>query len=127
MNNKTLMKKVIELDTQTLHTREQSERVMVQIAIIRKAFGVKNIETNNRVLNFERDQVLSSQEIEKEFNEYVGFWDWAIKSNDQDKAKLFESKVRYFIDGVRFFDDKLAKRFKESFTDKLKNTELETV
>jgi len=115
MNNVKLMKKVIELDTQTLQTREQSKRVMVQIAIIRKAFSVKNSETDNKVLDFERERILSDQEIGKEFERYVGFWEWAIKSNDLDKAKSFENQIYYFIDGVRFFDENLAQSFKEQF------------
>lgn len=115
MNNVQLMKKVIELDTQTLQTREQSKRVMVQIAIIRKTFGVKNSETNDKVLDYERNQVLSDQEVEKAFQQYVGFWEWAIKSNDSDKAKSFENQVYYFIDAVHFFDENLACSFKESF------------
>ena len=115
MNNVKLMKKVIELDTQTLRTREQSKRVMVQIAIIRKAYGVKNNETNERVLDFERERVLSDQEVEKEFKQYVGFWQWAIKKNDKDKAKEFEDKVYYLIDGVRFFDEELANKFRITF------------
>ncbi|PAV30221.1 hypothetical protein CIL05_07070 [Virgibacillus profundi] len=119
MNNKKLMEKVIELDTQTLHTREQSERVMVQIAIIRKAFGVKNYETDSKVLDFEREQILSDQEIEKEFKRYIGFWEWAIETNNPDKAKYFENRVYYFIDGVRFFDEKLAENFTKSFMNNL--------
>lgn len=120
MNNKQLMKKVIELDTQTLKTREQSQRVMIQIAIIRKAFGVKNSETNEKVLDYERERVLSHQEIEKEFKQYVGFWEWAINKNDTDKAKSYENQVYYFIDGVRFFDEELANSFTESFVSILK-------
>jgi hypothetical protein len=120
MNNKDLMKKVIELDTQTLHTREQSLRVMIQISVIRKAFGVKNCETNTKVLDFERKRVLSNQDIEKEFNDYVGYWKWAIKSNNQDKAKVFENQVYYFIEAVRFFDEELAQSFTVSFEDILK-------
>ena len=120
MNNKKLMTKVIELDTQKLNSREQSMRVMVQISIIRKAFGVKNGETDAKVLDFERERVLSDQQVEKEFNDYVGFWEWAIKVNNPDKAKSFENQVYYFIDGVRFFDEELAQRFTESFTSALK-------
>lgn len=119
MNNKKLMKKVIELGTQSLHTREQSQRVMVQISIIRKAFGVKNSETDAQVLDFEREQVLSDQEIEKEFKQYVGFWEWAIKSYNLDKVKTFENQVYYFIDGVRFFNEELADTFKKSFVNDL--------
>ncbi|MCM3110002.1 hypothetical protein [Lederbergia lenta] len=120
MNNEELMKKVIELDTQTLHTREQSQRVMIQIAIIRKAFGVKNSETDARVLSFERERVLSDKEVEKEFNQYIGFWEWTIKSNNLDKAKTFENQVYYFIEGVRFFNGKLANDFTRSFENILK-------
>lgn len=115
MKNTKLMKMVIGLDTQTLNTREQSQRVMVQIAIIRKAYGVKNSETNAKVLDYERERVLSDQEVEKSFNDYVGFWEWAIKTNNLDKAKAFENQVNYFIDGVRFFDEELANSFTESF------------
>lgn len=120
MNNVKLMKKVIELDTQTLKTREQSQRVMVQIAIIRKAYGIKNNESNEKVLDFERERVLPDQKIEKEFNDYFGFWNWAINKNDTDKAKTFESMIHYFIDGVRFFDEELANKFNESFVNALK-------
>lgn len=120
MNNKDLMKKVIELDTQKLNTREQSQRVMVQIAIIRKSFGVKNGETDSKVLDYERERVLSDQQIEKELNDYVGFWEWAIRTNNPDKAKSFENQVYYFIDGVHFFDEKLAESFTVSFENILK-------
>lgn len=119
MNNIKLMTKVIDLDTQTLHTREQSHRVMVQIAIIRKAYGVKDYETDNKVLNFEREQILTDQEIEKQFTHYVSYWEWAIESNE-DKAKAFENQVYYFIDGVHFFDEELAQSFKKSFENNLK-------
>lgn len=124
MNNVKLMTKVIELDTQTLNTREQSRRVMIQIAIIRKAFGVKNSETDSRVLDYERVQVLTNEEIEKEFNEYVGFWNWAIRSKNTDKAKTYENDVFYLIDGVRFFNETLADTFKKSFIENLKQTVL---
>src|SRR5690625_2915956 len=102
MNNKHLMKKVIELDTQSLHSREQGHRVIRQISIIRKAFGVKNSETNAKVLDFERKRVLSDREIEKEFQKYIDFFKWTIKSNNQDKARSFENQVHYFIEGVGF-------------------------
>lgn len=119
MNNVKLMKKVIELDTQTLHSREQSLRVMVQISFIRKAYGVKNNETNEKVLDYERERILTDQEIEKDFNDYIGFWKWA-KTNSTDKAIEYENKINYIIDAVRFFDEKLANSFTESFQNILK-------
>ncbi|MDF9530610.1 hypothetical protein [Bacillus cereus] len=114
MRNKKLMGKVIELDTQTLKTREQSARVMVQIAIIRKAFGVKNDETNKPVKDYEREIVLSDDDIKKEFNQYVAFWNRTKDRNDMDKAKEFENQIYYFIEGVRFFNDNLADVFQKS-------------
>ena len=115
MNNKILMEKVIELDTQVLKTREQSRRVMVQIAIIRKAFGVKNSETVAPVKEYERSRVLSDQEVKKEFETYVNFYNWANAKNDNDKAVHFKSDVYNFIDAVAFFDKNLASELKESF------------
>ncbi len=111
MNNKKLMKKVIELDTQKLHTREQSLRVYVQISIIRKAFGVKNTETNEKVLEFSRERVLSEQEIRNEFIKYIGFWEWAIKTTENGKEREFQNQIFDFIEGVRFFDKELAEKF----------------
>ncbi|MED1107733.1 hypothetical protein [Bacillus paramycoides] len=117
MRNKKLMEKVIELDTQTLTTREQSARVMVQIATIRKAFGVKNDETNKPVKDYEREIVLSDDDIKKEFNEYVSFWNRAKERNDMDKAKEFENLIYYFIEAVRFFNDNLADVYEREFED----------
>lgn len=117
MRNKKLMEKVIELDTQTLTTREQSARVMVQIAIIRRAFGVKNDETNKPVKDYERVCVLSDDDIKKEFNEYVSFWNRAKEKNDMDKAKEFENLIYYFIEAVRFFNANLADVFQKAFED----------
>ncbi|WCK57420.1 hypothetical protein PP175_25470 (plasmid) [Aneurinibacillus sp. Ricciae_BoGa-3] len=114
MNNTKVMKKVIDLDSQFLATREQSLRVMVQIAIIRKAFGVKNNETNKHVRDYEREIVLSDDDIKKQFNEYMAFWNWAKQKNDMDKAKGFENQIYYFIDGVRFFNANLANEFQQS-------------
>lgn len=113
MKNSVLMKKVIDLDTQTLTTREQSQRVMIQISIIRKAFGVKNAETDQPVMEYERKRVLSDEEIENEFHQYLRFWEWAVHCNNPDKAQAFSQQLHYFIDGVRFFDETLAETFTE--------------
>lgn len=118
MNNKILMEKVIELDTQVLKTREQSRRVMVQIAIIRKAFGVKNSETVAPVKEYERSRVLSDQEVKEEFQTYVNFYNWAIAKNDSDKAIQFKNEIYYFIEAVEFFDKSLALQLKNKFENK---------
>ncbi|MEK5061122.1 hypothetical protein BK126_26125 [Paenibacillus sp. FSL H7-0326] len=111
MRNQDVMKKVIDLDTQYLYSREQSLRVMVQIAIIRKAFGVKNDETNKPVIDYERELVLSDDEIRKEFDMYLSFLKWSIESKDVDKQREFKNQILHFIDAVRFFNENLAKEF----------------
>lgn len=111
MRNKKLMEKVIELDTQFLATREQSLRVMIQIGIIRKAFGVKNDETNKPIRDYERDIILSDDEIRKEFNQELKWLVIAKEKNDFVNVKEFENRARYFIEAVRFFNTSLADEF----------------
>lgn len=112
MRNKQIMNKVIELDTQFLSSREQSTRVMMQIAILRKAFGVKNDETRKPVIDYEREPVLSDDEIRKEFDQYLSFMNWTIDKKDIDKQREFKNQLDYFIDGVAFFNKNLADEFK---------------
>ncbi|MBG9776173.1 hypothetical protein [Brevibacillus laterosporus] len=112
MRNIKIMEKVIELDTQFLSSREQSTRVMIQIAIIRKAFGVKNDETNKPVIDYERKLVLSDDETRKEFEQYLKFLKWSIKKRDLDKQTEYKNQLNCFIDGVTFFNKNLADEFK---------------
>lgn len=116
MNNVVLMEKVIDLDTQVLTSREHSLKVMVQIAIIRKAFGVKNSETDMPVKNYERQIVLSDDDIRKEFNQYVRFWEWAKETNSYKEVE-FKNQLKYFILAVRFFNEKLSIEFSKSLVD----------
>lgn len=111
MRNKDVLEKVKDLDTQTLHSREQSLRVMVQIAIIRRAFGVKNDETEMPIKDYERNVVLSDDEIRNEFKRYSELLQWAISTNDVDKQTEFRNQIVYFIDGVSFFNATLANEF----------------
>ncbi|OUB94141.1 hypothetical protein BK784_21220 [Bacillus thuringiensis serovar medellin] len=113
MKNKKVMKKIIDLNTQYLATREQSRRVMVQSYIISKAFGVKNDETSKPVKDYERAIVLSDNEIKVDFNNYLSLLNWAKEINDMDKAKEFEDRINYFIEAVRFLNDNLADKFKK--------------
>lgn len=124
MNNKKLMKKVIELDTQNLGSRQQAQRCMVQIAIIRKAFGVKNAETDLPVKDFEREIVLSNEEITTEFNQYIRFWEWSRKVRNEGKEIEFRNQVHYFIDAVQFFNDDLANSFQIKFNQLLNGLEV---
>lgn len=105
------MEKVIDLDTQVLRTREQSLRVMIQIAIIRKAFGVKNDETDKPVRDYEREIILSDDEIRKQFNEELKWLSLAKERRDLGDVREFENRVHYFIDAVRFFNASLADEF----------------
>ncbi|CAI8774831.1 hypothetical protein KY998_05215 [Bacillus paralicheniformis] len=111
MRNKKLMEKVIDLDTQVLRTREQSLRAMIQIAIIRKAFGVKNDETDKPVRDYEREIILSDDEIRKQFNEELNWLNLAKERRDLGDVREFENRVHYFIEAVRFFNASLADEF----------------
>ncbi|OMD10610.1 hypothetical protein [Paenibacillus odorifer] len=121
MRNKEIMEKVIKLDKETLFSREQSARVMVQIAIIRKAFGVKNDETNKPVIDYERELILTDDEIRKEYEQYLNFLKWSIEKKDLDKEREFKNQINYFIDGVAFFHRGLADEFKKNVLQYAKN------
>lgn len=114
MRNIELMTKVKELATKLSVTRESITRVSVQIAIIRQAFGVKNDEHNKTFRDYERELVLSDDEIRKEFEQYLGFYEWAIRTNDEYKQRDFKNQIYYFIDAVRFFHKDLADEFEKS-------------
>lgn len=111
MRNKKLMEKVNDLGTQNLSTREHSTRVMIQIAIIMKAFGVKRDEINKPVRDYEREIILSDDEIRKQFNEELNWLNLAKERRDLGDVREFENRVHYFIEAVRFFNASLADEF----------------
>lgn len=113
MRNIELMKKVKDLATQHLGNSDHSSRVMVQIAIIRQAFGVKNDEHEKPFRDYERDRVLSDDEIRKVFQQRVDFFEWAVKENNSSKIRQFGNQIMDFIDAVRFFHKELADEFEE--------------
>ncbi|MDX5853223.1 hypothetical protein SIM22_03665 [Bacillus cereus group sp. BfR-BA-01363] len=116
MNNKKVIAKINDLYTQFLATKEQSRRVIMQSGIIRRAFGVKEYEIGKPIKDYEREIVLSDDDIRQEFNERISFWNWAKSINDLDRAKEFENIVYYFIDAVKFFNESLAEEFQKSVT-----------
>lgn len=124
MNNKKLIKKVKELAFQTLKTKEQSLRVMIQISIIRKAYGIKEYEyeLGAPVKDYERDIVLSDDEIKKEVAKYAEWINIDKKRNDYDHIREIQNTIHYFIDGVSFFNKKLANMLKEELKEELKET-----
>ena len=111
MRNKKLMEKVNDLGTQNLSTREHSTRVMIQIAIIMKAFGVKRDEINKPARDYEREIILSDDEIRKQFNEELNWLNLAKERRDLGDVREFENRVHYFIEAVRFFNASLADEF----------------
>ena len=115
MRNKELMEKVIDLDTQVLQSRAQSTKVMIQIAIIRQAFGVKNDETHKPVTDYEREIILSDDEIRKQFNQELEWLNIAKQRNGYGDVEEFRSRVHYFIEAVRFFHTDLADEFESLY------------
>ncbi|MCY9367596.1 hypothetical protein MOF14_12715 [Bacillus spizizenii] len=117
MRNKKLMEKVNDLGTQYLSTREHSKRVMIQIAIIMKAFGVKRDEINKPVKDYEREIILSDDEIRKEFFSELKLLNRVKEKNDLEKIREFKNEVHYFVDAVRFFNTTLADEFEKYVSD----------
>lgn len=119
MRNVVLMKKVTELSTMRLYTDEQSIKAMVQVATICRAFSVKNNEHEFVVRDYEREQVMTDEDIRKIFNQYMKFLAWAIEKGNKIKIQESEWTLRYFIEAVAFFDRDLAKKFaKEAYAPK---------
>jgi len=116
MRNKEVMAKVIDLSTQKGGTKEQRNKVSVQVAIISRAFGVKNDEIDKPVKDYERNLVLSDDEIRKQFNEYVDSRDVAVtkQSDLYWSIEELKNRVHYFIEGVRFFNASLADEFEKA-------------
>ncbi|MGF9891277.1 hypothetical protein ABEX78_21695 [Priestia megaterium] len=108
MNNKVLMKKLVELDFQPSETKEQSLEVMTKSGIIRRTFGVKDYEIENSIEDYEREPVLSNNEVKAELNKVLDWITYAKERNNFDDVKKYESRAHYFIDAVRFFDTNLA-------------------
>lgn len=108
------MGKVKELATQTLLSREQSLRVMMQDAVIRRAFGVKDDEHEKPFQDYDRQRVMTDDEIRNEFERYKGFYNWAIETNDIDKQTEFRNRINYFIEAVKFFSEDLANEFENN-------------
>lgn len=117
MNNVKLMNEVINMYFQTLHTREQSRRIMVQSSILRKVYGIKEgeIVQGTSIPDYERQRVLSNKEVEDRLNDYIGYYEWALNKGDKDKAFNFKNEVYYFIEAVDFFDKSLALQLKTKF------------
>lgn len=113
MNNVTLMNKVKELDFKTLTSREESIKVMTQIAIIRRAFGVKDYESDTPAKDYEREIVLTDGQIKEEFNGYIEFKETFEKYGDIGNARDYESRLHYFVEAVEFFKPELANELKE--------------
>lgn len=114
MNNIELMKEVIKLDTENLKSRLHAQKNQLQLSVIRKAFGVKNGETDAKVENYERERIMSDAEIVKEFEKYIGFWKWA-KQVQNNKEYEYKNSILFFIEAVAFFDVKLSETLQNNF------------
>lgn len=108
MDNVLLMNKVRELATEHLVSRDDSMRVMEQIAVIRKAFGVKNDEHDLEVTSYDRKRVQSDEDIFYDFSYYPRLIELNEKMGRGSVNTPFIYSMQYYIAGVRFFDEALA-------------------
>lgn len=116
MNNITLMKKVNELNLQKLTSREDSLKVITQIAIIRKAFNVRDVESDTPAKEYERELVMTNDQIKKEFNKLNEFYQDFTKLEYIQESRDYKARMTYFIEAVEFFKPELSKELKGTLT-----------
>ena len=108
MKNTDVMYKIKDLSFRTSITKEERLMVEHESGIIRNAFGVKDHEIEGGVTEFERPVLLSDGEIKEKLTQKINFLINAKKLNLSDQVYEYERAVLYFINGVRFFNSKLA-------------------
>jgi len=112
MNNVTLMKKVKDLDFQKLTSREDSLKVITQISIIRRAFDVKDVESNTPTKEYERELVMTDDQIKEEFDKLNGLYQDFTKLEYIQESRDYKARMSYFIEAVEFFKPKLSAELK---------------
>lgn len=112
ISNHKLLDLIYQLDNETLKGTEHSIKNMVQISVLRKAFGVKNDESEYRTykkfLDYERLQVNTNKDIINKFNDYIKFY----KDLPHQKIENILS-IKYYIEAVKVFNDQLASQLLE--------------
>lgn len=103
ISNHKLLNEVYRLENEILRGREHSLKNMVQIAILRKTFGVKNNETEDKsFMNFkdyERYQVNTNKDIINNFNEKIDLPHYRMDNT---------VRIKYFIEVVKIFNEEIA-------------------
>ena len=112
MNNITLMKKVNELNLQKLTSREDSLKVITQIAIIRKAFNVRDVESDTPAKEYERELVMTDNQIKKQFNDLNQSYQDFTRLEYIQESRDYKARMTYFIEAVEFFKPELSAELK---------------
>lgn len=112
ISNHKLLDLIYQLDHETLKGTEHSIKNMVQISVLRKAFGVKNDESEYRAYkkfhDYERLQVNTNKDIINKFNDYIEFY----KGLPHQKIENILS-IKYYIEAVKVFNNQLASQLLE--------------
>lgn len=64
------MERINELTYNSTVSYQKNTDIMVQLAVLRKAFGVKNDESSREIVDYEREIVITSDELTEEFFRY---------------------------------------------------------
>ena len=116
MNNVLLMKKVNALNLQKLTSREESLKVMTQIAIIRRAFNVKDVESDTPANEYDRELAMTNDQIKEEFNKLNEFYQDFTELDYIQESRDYKARMTYFIEAVEFFNPKLSAELKGTLT-----------
>lgn len=105
------MERINELAYNPTVSYQKSTDIMVQLAVLRKAFGVKNDESSKEIVDYERSPIMTPDELTEEFFRYNYGPYQAAKERKSYEEEEYEQRVISFIEAVSFFDKKLADKF----------------
>lgn len=112
MNNKTLMKKLVGLYFKPFKTKEDILEIETKAGVLQRAFGVKDYEIDNPIKDFEREVVLSNDEIKAELNKVLEWITYAKENNNYGDVNMYKNRAYYFVEAVNFFNANLASELK---------------
>lgn len=112
IENVKLMEEINYLWFTPFTSRSDIAHSQLRISVLRKAFGVKNGESDKKPTQFVRNQIQSNEEIKSNFMDYVRFYTVSMKRKDGKTTEHLQA-IQSFISAVNFFNPELANELKD--------------
>lgn len=116
MDNQTILIKLKELTFTKVYARNEIIRTVMQEAVLRRAFNIKENEFEINFDNYEREQFLTDEEIEKDFTWYVELYVLAKNVKCTPKEIEHKEQISAYIEAVSFFNQDLADKLEAIMT-----------